>query len=168
MQRFVSDNGSLTVGKNAQTIAEAIAARVKTYIENNEYVIFANDCHKKDDVHFSLWPPHCIEGSNGAKPYGPLYELYEKYPDKIIIINKPQYNAFYKTNLSDILKEKNVTLVEVCGVCTDICVYQTVNGAYNEGFKTRVYSNECATFTEFHELFLKHMETVFKTEVIYQ
>lgn len=165
---FVANDGKLTVGASAQAAAKAIYKRADAYLKEGNCVIFANDSHKKDDEHFELWPPHCIEGTDGAKPYGPLYTLYETYPDKIITVNKPQYNAFFKTDLAAILKKLGITLVEVCGVCTDICVYQTVGGAYNEGFKTRVYANECATFTEHHNVFLKHMEITFKTEVVYE
>ena len=84
----------------------------------------------------------------------------------VYYLPKDEYDAFYQTDLKDILKALSVDEVYVTGVCTDICVFNTVYGAYKEGFKTNVFSDSCATFTENQELFLKHMNMIYKTNII--
>ena len=163
---FVDRNGGLWAGEAAIEIVDAIANKAEQYIKEGQIVVFTIDSHQPDDKHFDLWPKHCVRGTWGQKPYGRLGEIFEQYRNQILYIPKTQYNAFYETDLAQRLKELAVEQVEVCGVCTDICVYQTVGGAYNEGFQTIVNKNECATFTPHHELFLQHMQDVFCTKVL--
>lgn len=62
--------------------------------------------------------------------------------------------------------KNDVDEVQIAGVCTDICVFNTVYGAYKEGFKTIVDKNTVATFTDNQEVFLNQMNAIYKTEII--
>ncbi|WP_181832992.1 cysteine hydrolase family protein [Bacillus taeanensis] len=164
---FVSDDGSLTVGKPAQSIVPAIIETANKFLANNQVVAICMDEHEENDPHFDLWPAHNVKGTYGQKLYGKLSEWYEehKYNKNVIYVGKPEYDAFFGTTLDEELKERSVTKVHLTGVCTDICNFLTAYGAYARGYKTVALKKQMATFTENHELFLEHMEIVFKTEV---
>lgn len=164
---FVDDNGGLTAGKPAQDIVNNIIDTADLFLGNGELVIFAMDAHEKDDEHFKLWPAHNVKDTWGAELYGDIGKWYEKNKDNenVIFLEKPEYDAFYNTQLYSILEAAGVDTVLVGGVCTDICVMQTVYGAYKEGLNTEVDPDLTATFTENKETFLAHMESTYKTKI---
>ena len=51
-----------------------------------------------------------------------------------IVIHKEYNNAFWKTNLAEVLKEKGVDFVVVSGFAAEYCVLFTYNGAVEMGF----------------------------------
>lgn len=163
---FVHDEGGLTAGKPAQLIVDRTVETADEYLKAGKPVVIAMDAHRPDDPHFALWPPHNIKGTWGQMPYGKLNEWYEKNRDRVIWIDKPEYDAFYETDLAKILKEHEVDEVLIGGVCTDICVFNTVYGAYKEGFRTKVDPKLCATFTDNGEIFINQMNAIYKTEIL--
>jgi len=64
-----------------------------------------------------------------------------------IVLPKNTYDAFVNTNLDDILREKGVERVLVCGVMTDCCCDTTARSAFNRGYETWLISDACATAT---------------------
>lgn len=165
---FVHENGSLTAGEPAQAIEGNVLARIEEFHKNGDIVVFTMDSHKPDDDHFKLWAPHNVTGTWGAEIYGRLGEWYEENKDceNVYYVPKGEYDAFYETDLADILKRNGVDTVYVAGVCTDICVFNTVYGAYKAGFPTVVAKDEVATFTPNGEIFLGQMNAIYKTEII--
>lgn len=163
---FVAPNGSLTVGERAQKIVPNIMKHIEEF--KNDTIIFCNDTHKKDDDHFKLWTPHNVIGTEGIKVYGELGEFLEKHNNdmNVYYVPKGEYDAFYQTDLKDILHALKIDEVYVTGVCTDICVFNTVYGAYKEGFKTNVFADSVATFTDNQEIFLEQMNRIYKTNII--
>ena len=163
---FVADNGSLTAGKRAQAIVPNIMKHIEEF--KNEPIIFCNDSHKMGCDHFKLWTPHNVIGTEGIKIYGELGKYLEEHRNdmNVYYLPKDEYDAFYQTDLKDILKALKVDEVYVTGVCTDICVFNTVYGAYKAGFKTNVFKDGVATFTENQDLFLNHMNMIYKTNII--
>lgn len=79
------------------------------------------------------------------------------YPIKgEIIIDKPGKGAFYATELGDILKERGIDNLLVCGVTTEVCVNTTVREANDRGYRCVVLADCCASyFPEFHEMGLR-------------
>ncbi|MFV9511498.1 cysteine hydrolase family protein [Tepidibacillus sp. LV47] len=165
---FVDDHGGLTAGKPAQQIVPYIVDLANRFLQGNHLVIFAMDAHQPNDRHFQEWPVHNVIGTWGQQLYGELAEWYQKHQQKenVVFLPKEQYDAFYETPLEQILREKGIEQVHLTGVATDICVFLTASGAYYRGFKTFVYKKGTATFTDQQDLALKHMNTIFKTEVI--
>ena len=165
---FVADQGGLTVGKPAQEVVPYIVQLANQFLENNKVVVVTMDEHEKDDPHFELWPVHNVEGTEGQKLYGELNEFYEQNNSRenLYYVPKTNYNAFFKTNLAELLRSNRVEKVHVVGVCTDICDFLTVAGADAEGFETAIHKRGVATFTELNETFINHMKLCFHTEVI--
>jgi nicotinamidase-related amidase len=164
---FVADRGSLSAGKPAQEIVPYIIRKADEFLKSGKPVIICMDSHKKGEKEIEGWPEHNIEGTWGQELYGGLSEWYRKNranPD-VYYVFKKQYDAFYGTDLEKILESRKITMVHLTGVCTDICVFLTGSGANDRGFKTVVHRAGTATFTGNHEVFLKHMELIFKSEV---
>lgn len=81
----------------------------------------------------------------------------ELYPiDGEPVIDKPGKGAFYNTELSDIIAERGITQLIVCGVTTEVCVHTTVREANDRGIDCLVLSDCTASyFPEFHQMALR-------------
>lgn len=140
---------------------DQIVPTVNKLMEQFERVIFTQDWHPKghqsfasshpgkepfDTIHMdygeqTLWPDHCIQGSNGARFHPEL-----NHHRANVIIRKgfrpniDSYSAFYendrqsKTGLKGYLSERGIAHLFVCGLATDFCVKWTVLDGCREGF----------------------------------
>jgi nicotinamidase-related amidase len=54
--------------------------------------------------------------------------------DSDIEVLKVFSNSFWKTNLEELLKERNIDFVVLCGNAAEYCVLATYNGAIERGF----------------------------------
>ncbi len=164
---FVHDNGGLTAGKKAQEVVPSLVALANSFLEENKEVVICMDEHEENDDHFDLWPVHNVKGTWGQELYGELqnwFKANQSHP-RVSYVPKPEYDAFYNTNLEEILKSRNVETVHLAGVCTDICDFLTAYGAYARGFRTVAHRKCMATFTDHHDVFLEQMKNIFKTEI---
>jgi nicotinamidase-related amidase len=72
------------------------------------------------------------------------------------VIDKPGKGAFYNTELTEIVAERGLTQLIVCGVTTEVCVHTTVREANDRGIECLVLSDCTASyFPEFHETALR-------------
>jgi nicotinamidase-related amidase len=72
------------------------------------------------------------------------------------VIDKPGKGAFYATELADIVAERGIAQLIVCGVTTEVCVHTTVREANDRGIECLVLSDCTASyFPEFHETALR-------------
>lgn len=72
------------------------------------------------------------------------------------VIDKPGKGAFYNTELADIIAERGITQLIVCGVTTEVCVHTTVREANDRGIDCLVLSDCTGSyFPEFHEAALR-------------
>jgi nicotinamidase-related amidase len=165
---FVADNGTLTAGKPAQDVVPYIKALADQFLAEGNVVVVAMDAHQPDDPHFELWTPHNIVGTKGQQLYGDLYDWYQSNKDHkhVIYTPKTNYNAFFKTDLAETLRNLGVEKVHTVGVCTDICDLLTVAGADAEGFRTAIHKRGVATFTDLGDTMINHMKLIFHTEII--
>jgi len=168
---FIASDGALTVGKDGQDIEKNIVAKAKELSPND--VFFTLDFHQeenweKDNFHpeGKIFPKHCIEKTAGYEIFGELKDLGAP---KANYTNKYAYcpNPAFLDKLTD-----NYDEIEVCGVVTDICVFQTVVGLYTSGInkkkpvKLSVSKNCCASFDKEREAFsLKYMADVLGVDV---
>jgi len=93
--------------------------------------------HRSFRAYGGIWPPHCIQGSEGANFHPDLV-----LPEEAKIVSKatrpsiPGFSGFEKTVLERDLKKNSVTRVFVGGLATDYCVRSTVLDALRLGFET--------------------------------
>jgi nicotinamidase-related amidase len=74
-------------------------------------------------------------------------------------VEKYGYNAFHRTNLTDILQARGVDTVVLAGTVTQICVEDTARGAFHEGFQTIVVADAVSSFDpELHRNTFRNIE----------
>jgi nicotinamidase-related amidase len=72
------------------------------------------------------------------------------------VIDKPGKGAFYATDLHNILQNRGIETLIVCGVTTEVCVHTTVREANDRVYRCIVPGDCCGSyFPEFHEVGLK-------------
>ena len=135
--------------------------KIDEFHDEGGLVVFICDAHEKNDLEFELFPEHCVAGTKGA-------QIIDELPvrDEDPIIRKTRYSAFYKTNLDAVLEVQPVDEVHVVGVCTSICVMDTVGDLRNRDYKVIVYTDGVADFNpEGHQFSLKRMDKIYGAEI---
>lgn len=106
--------------KEAEAILPKVVEKVKNFDGN---VIYTRDTHQADYLTTqegrNLPVEHCIEGSDGWKLAPELEALSAGHK----MFNKPTFGS---TELAEFLVKENaketIEEIELCGLCTDICV----------------------------------------------
>lgn len=159
---FIDKDGALYCGPTADKIVPFVRQKIEQAREGGDLVIYAADSHRPDDKEFEMFPKHCVKGTPGAQV---IDELKPVRGDRIV--RKTSLSAFYRTRLESILKEKKIGSVAVVGVCTSICVMDTVGGLCYRGYPTTVYKKGVADFDpKFHRFALERMEKTYGAKVI--
>ncbi len=162
LKDFIEKDGTLFCGVKSREIIPFLRKRIEEVRNNRGTIIFLQDNHKDDDLEFKMFPKHCVKGTRGAEI---IDELSVKEND--IIISKTRYSGFYDTNLDKVLKDKKIEEVEVVGVCTSICVMDTVGDLRNRDYPVIVRKDGVADFDEEAHLFsLKRMEKIYGAKVL--
>ena len=160
---FCHPDGALYAGEKARAIIPFVGGKIKEYNKDGSEVIFLADSHHEGDPEFKRFPPHCLKGSWEA-------QLVDELKDKAgneKIIEKTRFSGMYNTPLAAELKHAKPDLIEVVGVCTNICVLYTVESLRNRDYTVRVHKQGVASFDdEAHEFALKQMDTVLGAEVV--
>lgn len=88
----------------------------------------------KNPIEAELFPM-LLEGGlrPGTRGYDVIDELAPEQGD--IILEKSRYNAFYKTDLDAILKQRGITHVIITGTMTEICCHSTARGAMERDYR---------------------------------
>ncbi|MDD7203411.1 MAG: isochorismatase family cysteine hydrolase [Coriobacteriales bacterium] len=105
-------------------------------------VIFSDDNHiPAYDREIELWGEHGIRGTQGGEPVA----AFDLQPGDIVI-PKRRYDGFFQTDLDLTLRELGVDTLIAVGADANICVLQTLAGAYFRGYKTIVPADAVWTF----------------------
>ena len=98
----------------------------------------------------TLWPDHCVQGTNGAEFHGSL-----AWTKAELVIRKgfrpaiDSYSAFFEndhvtpTGLAGYLRERGLTKLTLVGLATDFCVAYSALDARRLGFDTCVVMDAC-------------------------
>lgn len=162
LKDFIEKNGALYCGDKVRDIIPFVQKRIEEIRNTGGTVIFLQDNHSEDDPEFKMFPKHCIKGTKGAE----VIDEIEINEDDIVI-PKTRYSGFYNTELGKLLKEKKIGEVEVMGVCTSICVMDTVGDLRNRDYSVIVWKNGVADFDdESHSFALKRMEKIYGAKIV--
>ncbi len=158
VQNDFCPGGSLAVAGG-----DAVATRISRWIESgNDYhlVVATMDSHPRPDPtqpfpHFSdhpdymrTWPPHCIEGTCGARLHRNL-----RLPPSAVVVRKGQEAAAYSgfaghddhgVSLAENLQRERIGAVDIVGLATDYCVKATAMDARAHGLAVRVFADMVA------------------------
>lgn len=169
---FTNDfvDGSLPVGQPGIDIEPRIAELTAEFVQQGDYVVMAVDLHEENDAYHpesKLFPPHNLRGSRGRELYESLKNVYEDNREYIYWMDKTRYSAFSGTDLALKLRERGITELHLCGVCTDICVLHTAVDAYNQGFAITVHKDAVASFNaEGHTWALGHFQNSLGARIV--
>jgi len=161
---FVAPDGALTCGEAGRKAVVSLVDHLDLARERKDLIVFACDAHTPDDPEFSLWPPHCVVGTQGAELYGEVREFYERYRSaQVRYMPKTRYDAFYETPLAQWLEAQRIEEVVVAGVCTSICCYATASGAYYRRLGVWYDADGMADLSEeAHKFAMHQMEAVLR------
>lgn len=159
VQSDFCEGGSLPVTGGARVAAE-IGALLRTWVAQGPgspdyaHVVATRDHHVDPGAHWSAepdfvdsWPVHCEVGTDG-ETWHP--DLQPRPFDAVFL--KGEHRAAYSgfeghtddgDTLTDWLRLRHVTHVDVCGIATDHCVRATALDAAAQGFETRVLTDLC-------------------------
>ncbi len=158
---FVSPDGALYCGPSAREIIPYIKGLIKRKREEKAVIIYLTDRHLPDDIEFKRFRPHCIEGTKGAEIIPELTPTSQDY-----IVPKRRFSGFFETNLEEILKKEAIKTVHVVGVCTSICVMETVSDLCDRGYEVYVHSKGVADFDpQAHKFALERMEKILGAKI---
>jgi nicotinamidase/pyrazinamidase len=113
-------------------IAAAVSREVPVYASRDWHPLGHNSFKENG----GLWPPHCIQDSDGAS-----FQADLKLPEGVIKVTKgvrfdrDQNSAFDETGLAEELRKRSVQRVLVGGLAEDVCVLATVLDGRREGFE---------------------------------
>ena len=72
------------------------------------------------------------------------------------VIDKPGKGAFHQTDLMQMLQNRSIDTLFVCGVTTEVCVHTTIREGNDRGFRCVAIGDACASyFPEFHRVGLE-------------
>lgn len=126
------------------------------FSSHEEAKVFTSIIYEKTGLQLELWPPHCIQNSEGASFHKDLTVL----PEDIIIkkglhTDYDSYSAFGaeedKTNLTEVLKSKQIRRVFCCGLAYDFCVGKTAIDSSKQGYDTYVITDCCRSICSHSE-----------------
>lgn len=116
---LVEGDMSFTDGKD---IIKPIRTLVEEYIKNDDMIVTFRDQHQEDSLEFKSYPKHCVIGTSEVE----LVEGLQVYSDSYIDIPKNSTNGTNTEAFQKLIKANQFSEVVVVGVCTDICVLQSV------------------------------------------
>jgi len=158
---FIDKNGALYCGDTVEPIIPFIQERLKTFRDQGDLVVYLQDYHDEDDKEFERFPKHSVIGSWGSE----IIPQLEPQPGEMVIPKK-RFSGFFGTDLEKVIDDAKVDEVEVVGVCTSICVMDTVGGLANRDYKVTVPVKGVADFNpEMHQFSLKRMEKIYGADV---
>ncbi len=120
---LVQRGGSLLVPDAAATIP-AIRRLLELARASRMRVVYSQDTHRQGDPEWEIWPEHCREGSWGWEI---VAELAPGVDDTVL--RKARYDAFYGTQLDDILRLWGVDTLVICGTGANTGVHYTAASA---------------------------------------
>jgi len=148
MQSYFLDSASHAFIPSAGAIVPGLKKLARKYYANNLPVIFTQHINSPEDAGvMSHWWRDLITIENPLSAIITDFDFTNRY-----VIRKSQYDAFYQTNLENILKNKGVSQIVVSGVMTHLCCETTARAAFVRGFDVFFLIDGTATYNEDHHL----------------
>lgn len=150
VQNDFCPGGALAV-PDGEAIIPRVNRTIALFVRRGLPVLATRDWHPTITKHFKeyggAWPPHCIQGTRGARFHPKL-----RLPKEAVILSKgmdpdqDSYSGFQALNaggrdLESVIRDLGVDEVFVCGLATDYCVRATALDAVRRGIRVRVLSD---------------------------
>ena len=138
--------------------------------KNYGWIIVTQDAHPSNHCSFveqgGVFPPHCVQGTEGMNVYPTLYKELEAlmgegdkiqvhFMEKGDLADKEEFSIFQNEHSGEKLRRtieefEHFEGIDVCGIATDYCVYETVKDliAFYPAKQVRVVTNCLAAVDE--------------------
>jgi len=128
--------------------------------KNYGWILVTQDAHPANHCSFvengGVFPPHCVQGTEGMNVYPALQKVLTAicpqspdihYMQKGDKQDKEEFSIFQNERSSEklitVIKELDFEGIDICGIATDYCVYETTKDlmAFYPASKIRVITN---------------------------
>jgi len=142
MQTYFVDASSHAYIPSAEAILDGIVQLIEAYFNHGRPIIFTQHINTTSNAGMmSTWWKDIITSQN------PLHKITPEINLSMgTLIQKSQYDAFYQTQLGEILHAGGVTQVVLCGVMTHLCCETTARSAFMHGFEVFFPVDGTATY----------------------
>ena len=152
--------GSLAT-KNGPAAMDNLAKKLSEGAwKNYGWIIVTQDAHPANHCSFveqgGVFPPHCVQGTEGMNVYPALQEVLNSifqdnpeihYMQKGDLAEKEEFSIFQNAGsglkLTETIKEMGFEGIDICGIATDYCVYETTKDlmAFYPANQIRIVTN---------------------------
>ncbi len=149
MQRFFLSFDSHAYLPAARAMIPNINGLIGAFKDADRPVIFTRHAYKEDEDPGIMgeWWADVIRDEDPISEIDPALELQPAD----ILIRKTRYNAFFKTDLHDILRKRQVRKIVITGVMTHLCCETTAREAFTRDYEVYFVVDGTATVDEeFH------------------
>lgn len=140
--------GSLATAKGPETMDRLAVAIDNGVLDNYTWVIVTQDAHPANHCSFvengGVFPPHCVQGTEGMNVYPALQSALDEHMNDLGIhymlkgdlADKEEFSIFQNAHSGEKLSRtitefETFVGIDVCGIATDYCVYETVKDLMN-------------------------------------
>ena len=135
--------GSLATAKGPEAMDRLAKAINNGALDNYTWVIVTQDAHPTNHCSFvengGVFPPHCVQGTEGMNVFPALQSALDEHMNNVGIhymtkgdlADREEFSIFQNARSGEKLT-KTITEfekfdgIDVCGIATDYCVYETV------------------------------------------
>ena len=154
LQKFFLDPASHAYIYGAPAIISGLLDLIKQYRKLQRPVICTRHLNTVENAGLmKSWWKDLITNDN------PLSRLLPEIENlRLPVIEKPQYDAFYHTDLEQMLHEANVKQLVITGVMTHLCCESTARSGFMRGFEIFIPLDGTATYNaDFHAAALRNL-----------
>lgn len=163
MQKFFGKTNSHAYIPSIETIIPNINDLIGAFKAHNLPVIFTKHVNTPENAGLmgEWWRDVILKNTEQS-------EFIEEIDTaEHIIIEKPQYDAFYNTELKDILRKFDINSLVITGVMAHLCCETTARSAFVRGFKSFFVVDATATYNEdFHRNTVMNLAHGFSVPVL--
>jgi nicotinamidase/pyrazinamidase len=146
---FADPSGALYV-RGGETVVPLIDQEIERAAPEGALVVYTQDWHPPSTPHFAkdggIWPVHCVGDTWGAAFHpdlvvtGPVVRKGSEGGDgySAFTVRDPESGQTSPTSAEELLRERGVERVAICGLATDYCVVESVIDARMLGFTVEV------------------------------
>ena len=148
MQDYFLSPDSHAFVPSSPRLIPLISKAVNTFKQKELPVIFTKHVNTSDDAGMmNIWWREIIGEENKFSEINKNLDTSDS-----IVLEKSQYDAFYKTSLQTVLQNLGVGTVIVTGVMTNLCCETTARAAFTHGYSVLMPIDATATMNfELHK-----------------
>jgi isochorismate hydrolase len=142
MQDYFLKESSHAFVPSAPAITPTIKRLRQAFETTQHQIVFTRHINSREDAGMmGRWWKDLIERDN---PLSRITECLD--PAGETVVEKSQYDAFYKTTLENVLEARKVRQLVVCGLTANLCCETTARSAFVRGYEVVFVVDGTATY----------------------